>query len=371
MSIERTPAGTWQARWRDAQGKSRAKNFPRRQDAQAHLAAVHTDMRRGVALPNAGNLTVAQWADRWLDGARNLGMGGKDTYRRDLDNFIVPELGDLALDRLTDAHIDAFLSDELARGLAPSTVHRHYRTIRRLAQVAVDRGRLARNPCEHVEPPRIPHKEMRFLAVDEVERLATAIGERHRAWVYVAAYVGLRWSETVGLQRKRIEGNRITVADQLVRRSDGEWHRDPPKTRAGRRTITIPPFLAEVLENHLAEFSAPGSDGLVFPNQAGNPQIAPSFTGNVFKPACVRAGIGSRVEGTDRFVGTPRIHDLRHTAVALAVAAGAHPKSIQMRMGHASISVTLDRYGHLFPEQDEQIAAELDSLRAGIIHSQT
>jgi integrase len=83
----------------------------------------------------------------------------------------------------------------------------------------------------------------------------------------------------------------------------------------------------------------------VFPNGAGNPLVSASFWGNHFTPAQLRSGVRCR------------FHDLRHTSVALAIAQGAHPKAIQARMGHSSINVTLDRYGHLFPELDEAIAA--------------
>ena len=93
----------------------------------------------------------------------------------------------------------------------------------------------------------------------------------------------------------------------------------------------------------------------MFPNQGGRPLNGPSFRGNIWVRAVDRAGIAPGL----------RPHDLRHTAVALAIAAGAHPKVIQARMGHASIGVTLDRYGHLFPEHDAEIAVSLDRLRAG------
>ncbi len=91
-------------------------------------------------------------------------------------------------------------------------------------------------------------------------------------------------------------------------------------------------------------FAAAGRDGLAFPNGAGNPIAASSFWNAHFTPALRRVGLSCR------------FHDLRHTSVALAIAGGAHPKSIQSRMGHSSINVTLDRYGHLFPELDEAIA---------------
>ena len=83
---------------------------------------------------------------------------------------------------------------------------------------------------------------------------------------------------------------------------------------------------------------------MVFPNPSGNPIISSSFWANYFSPALRRAELACR------------FHDLRHTSVALAIAEGAHPKAIQARMGHSSINVTLDRYGHLFPELDEAIA---------------
>lgn len=354
MSVEQTKYGTWRARWRDAAGKQRARTFDRYQDAVNHEKAMVTDLKRGVVLPDAGNLTVAEWAERWLSMSRNLTQGGTDTYRRDLDRYILPTLGDFPLERLTSEEIDKFLTDELdERDLAPSTVHRHYRTLHRLCAVAVERRRLAVNPCTAVTPPKVKRAEMRFLTVEQVDALASAISPRYRAWVYVACYDGLRWSECVGLQRKRIDGARIQVADQLIKRADKKWHRDDTKTSAGVRTVTSPAFLAEITAEHLDTYVVGGPDALVFTNQHGGTINGPSFTGNVFKPALERAGIDRKT----------RIHDLRHTAVALSIAAGAHPKAIQVRMGHASITVTLDRYGHLFPEQDEKIAAGLDGLR--------
>lgn len=349
-SIERTPAGTWRTRWRDDTGRGRAKTFKRKADAQRFAADV---LNGDYIAPYVGNLTVAAWADTWLTGALSLGQGGRDTYRRDLDRYILPALGDVPLRRLTAERIDIYLAAELEAGLAASTVHRHYRTLRRMAQVAVERQRLVRNPCDLVTPPRPDHREMRFLTPAQVDALAEAISPRYRAWVYVACYAGLRWSETVGLRRAHVQGDRITVTEQLIRRADREWHRDPPKTRAGRRVVGVPAFLADELTAHLAVWSQPGPDGLVFPNRGGRPMNNPSFRGTVFSPALRRAGIAPGL----------RIHDLRHTAVALAVAAGAHPKAIQARHGHASITVTLDRYGHLFPEADATVATRLDALR--------
>jgi integrase len=134
------------------------------------------------------------------------------------------------------------------------------------------------------------------------------------------------------------------VTQQLIRLGTGEWHRKEPKTPASVRSITISPVTAELLADHLERFSARGPDALVFANTVGSPLISSSFWQHHFSRALRQAGVSCR------------FHDLRHTSVALAIADGAHPKAIQTRMGHSSINVTLDRYGHLFPELDEAIA---------------
>ena len=134
------------------------------------------------------------------------------------------------------------------------------------------------------------------------------------------------------------------MTEQLIRMGAGDWLRKEPKTASSVRSITVSSFTAAALAEHLERFAADGPDGLVFTNTAGNPLISSSFHTHAFGPALHRAGLRCR------------FHDLRHTSVALAIAAGAHPKAIQHRMGHSSINVTLDRYGHLFPELDEATA---------------
>lgn len=359
ITPKKLPNGRWQIRWRDHTGTQRAQNFKLKADAIAAETRILGDLQRGEHIaPRAGHITLTDWADRWLKSARNLGPGGHDTYRRDLDRYILPALGTTRLSRITHHTIDHYLAAKLDGGLAASSVHRHYRTLRRMLQVAVEHQLIARNPADTVTPPRVEHAEMRFLTPEQVHALHEAIGDRYRAWVHVAVYAGPRWSEAIGLRRANVDATSITITEQLVRRADRQWHRNPPKTRAGRRRITLPSFVADELAHHIDTYANPGPDGLIFPNRNGDPLIGPSFTGNVFKPALRRAGLDPAV----------RIHDLRHTAVALAIRAGAHPKAIQSRMGHATISVTLDRYGHLFPEMDETLAAGLDQLRDDALH---
>ncbi|MDP9442657.1 MAG: tyrosine-type recombinase/integrase, partial [Actinomycetota bacterium] len=285
-------------------------------------------------------------AEEFLKLARRLSPTTVQTYRRDLDRYVLPRFGGYRIGRLPADEIENWLNDEVAAGIAPSSVHRHYRTLRRVLQVAVEKQRLMANPCDRVEPPRVPKREMTFLSWEQVVELAEAHSERFRALIYLAVDSGMRWSELVGLRRSRadLRNRKVRVTEQLVRLDTGEWLRKEPKTGASVRSITISPFTAEVLAGHLERFALPGLDGLVFPNGAGKPVASSSFWNQHFRRALERAGIRCR------------FHDLRHTSVALAIAEGAHPKAIQARMGHSSINVTLDRYGHLFPELDEAIA---------------
>lgn len=365
MGVEKTRYGTYRARWTDPNGKRHARSFNTAADARAHYRKMLGDIARDEYVdPRRGKIKLREWSERWLEGARNLGQGGLDTYRRDLERYILPELGDHRIDRIDSTLVDRFLTGLLERDLAASTVHRQYRILHRCFKVAITHGYLAKNPCGPVQPPRDDAGEMHFLTAEQLEVLHDAFAqpaarhgrrraERYAAWVWVAGYGGLRWSETRGLRPADIDGNRVTVVQQLVKRADGEWHRDDVKTKAGRRVVTLPAFAGDELAEHIERWS---TSELVFPTGKGTPPGL-SFGANVFKPALLRAGLPNAV----------RIHDLRHTAAALAIATGAHPKALQVRMGHRSITTTLDRYGHLYPEMDETIAAKLDDIRADVL----
>lgn len=203
-----------------------------------------------------------------------------------------------------------------------------------MLQVAVEKEKIPVNPCDRVQPPRVPRREMAFLSWEQAVDLAEAMTDWYRALIYLAIDSGMRWSELVGvdLQRKKVR-----VTEQLIRLEAGEWLRKETKTAAGVRSITISVATAEVLADPIERFCEPGPDALVFPNKAGIRIISSSFWQHYFQPALRVAEVSCR------------FHDLRHTSVALAIAGGAHPKAIQTRMGHSSINVTLDRYGHAVP----------------------
>lgn len=187
---------------------------------------------------------------------------------------------------------------------------------------------------------------MTFLTWEQAVDLAEAHQERYRALMYLAVDSGMRWSELIGLRRARVDLGRrkVRVTEQMIRLKGGTWHRKEPKTPASVRSITMSAVTAELLTEHVERVVQAGPDALVFANTVGSPLISSSFWQHHFSKGLAAAGVSCR------------FHDLRHTSVALAIAEGAHPKAIQTRMGHSSVNVTLDRYGHLFPELDEAIA---------------
>ena len=202
-----------------------------------------TRPEEGGSTPEARRCRSPIWAEEFMLLCRRLAPTTQDTYRRDLDRYVLPRFGAYRLARIPADEIENWLNDEIAAGLAPSSVHRHYRVLRRLLQVAVDKQKLMANPCARVEPPRVPKREMAFLSWEEAVALAEAHGERYRSLIYLAVDSGMRWSELIGLRRSRLDlrTRKVRVTEQLVRLESGEWLRKEPKTPSGVRSITISP----------------------------------------------------------------------------------------------------------------------------------
>jgi integrase len=221
--------------------------------------------------------------------------------------------------------------------------------LRRILNVAVETDHLVKNPCKGVKPPEIPQQEMQFLTASEVRDLAEAMPEWCQTWVYFAAETGLRWGEMLGVRRRDLDLLRreVHVVQQITEVQSVLQPTSRPKTKAGKRTVDLSPFLCELLMRQL-ERALSGPNGLVFVNTAGKTPHASSFHSGVWTKAKRKAGLELRC------------HDLRHTALAFAVEQGAHALAIKERLGHGTIEVALDRYGHLFPQLGEAIAAGLD-----------
>jgi integrase len=152
--------------------------------------------------------------------------------------------------------------------------------------------------------------------------------------------------------------SRVDLAEILVEVS-GQLHFGPPKTKAGRRAVPLPRVATDALSDHLRAYPAGPAD-LVFRSSEGDSTRLANWRHRVWEPAVKKAKLGLCARTTS---GTRLC--LRHTAVALWIAAGASPKEIAARAGHSSVVTVLDRYGHLFPGSEDRVNDALDAMAAG------
>lgn len=351
--IAKTDSGRWMARYRAPDGRTRAKTWDRKTDAERWLRAElgRRDRHEWVD-PAMSKTTFADWLPRWQSTRTNLAASTQAMQTSLLKNHVEPWFGDWPLGAVTPPDVQAFIADLEVKGLSASTVRQCYLIAKSVFDSAAQAGLVTRTPVRGASLPRLPDREMRFLTRDEVDALATAAG-RHRALVLTAAYTGARFGELAALRSNNMDllRRRMTVAYTL---SDvrGQWSLKAPKTATSRRQIALPRLLCDALAEHLAAVPL-GDDGFVFQAPHGGPLRRSNFRRRVWLPA-VRRSVGEPM----------RFHDLRHTHVALLISQGEHPKTIQARLGHASISTTLDTYGHLFEGLDEAAADRLDTTIA-------
>ncbi len=327
--------------------------FDTKGDAKDHLADIRVKGRTGSwVAPELGRITFGKWVDEWWTTTVHLRSATRYRYDRDLRLHIRPRFERTPIAKITPRDVRAWLSEMQAAKIPASSIRRRFSVFRKVMGDAVLMEMIARSPCRGVTPPPETKLDITVLTSAQVAQLAAAMPKWCQSWVWTAAYTGLRWSEMIGLQRRDVDLLRktITVKRQIVEVGSTFEGFGEPKTAAGKRTIDLPAFLCEMLETQLSERSQPGPKGLVFVNTRGNPPHLSSFTSQTWKKA------REKISRPDL-----RWHDLRHTSVALAIANGAHPKAIQERMGHASITITFDRYGHLFPSLGIAVADGLEA----------
>lgn len=351
-SIRRHPTRSdrWQVRWRDPTGRERSKAFTSNRDARAWAAQVEADLLRGAYFdPEHGQAPFAEYAGEWMAGRLNLRESTRVRDGSYLRNLILPTFGPHQLSAITPRMIRAWVSDLSGRGKAPATIAKAYQLLSAALRSAVDDDLLARSPARGVKLPKAERPDMRVLDAAQVARLAEAIAPRYRAMVYVGAYGGLRFGETVGLRTASVDllHRKLQVTHQLTEVA-GKVRLSRPKTDASIRSITMPRVLAAELGAHI-EVYPPGDGGFLFTSSGHHTIRRTNWRRREWLTA-VEASVGAPL----------RFHDLRHTHAALLIAQGAHPKVIQSRLGHTSIRTTMDIYGHLLEGLDEDAADRLD-----------
>lgn len=354
-SITKTEAGRWRVRFRAPDGGSRTRTFDRKLDAERFRAEVEHAQHVGMFVdPALGRRTFGDYSTSWLATKADLRPRTKINVEGRLRNHIEPVFGEVPLARIRPEHVRAFvasLTDD--KGLAPATVKATYLVLAQVLATAEVDGLIGRTPCIGIRLPRdTGGDEPVFLTPDQIATLAEAITPRFRTLVLAAAYTGLRAGELAALRLERVNflRGRLTVVEAMseVR---GRLITGPTKTGATRE-VPAPRFIVDELAEHVARY--PSADGYVFTMAEGGPVRHRNLYRRHFRPAVATAELPDRL----------RFHDLRHTAAALMIDRGATPKQVQAILGHSTIRVTFDRYGHLFEGHADELMTALDGLHA-------
>lgn len=350
---EQTPGSvTYRVRWW-ADDKQRSKSFKRYEDARRYKAVLEGDMVNGSFIdPKVGQITLKAFMDEHADALLvDVRKSTEHRVRGIYRTHVVPEFGHLPLNGITRAEVAKWVTRLMATHNA-SSVRKNVFALRRVLDLAVSYGLLRVNPASGIKLPAEPKHEQRFLTQEEAMRLAECVPPRFKAMVLVAVYGGLRFGEITALQRHHI----ISASSQIaVRRTTidvkGAVSFGEPKTKTSIRTVTIPRSVMNELVAHMAKYTGSSPESLVFTGQRGHVVRRSWFYRTYWLPSVAKAGL----QGL-------RFHDLRHTFVALWVSLGRNAKEVSKAAGHSSVAFTLDRYGHLYDQDDAGLADALDAM---------
>lgn len=338
-----------------------AKQFAKLADRVGMVEASRIrDERTGAA--RRGVPTLAEWSAQYLDKvggkSREANDGTRAGYRAILDATILPRLGEMPIDSITEDDVRAWVTwleaqpskRRPGKTIAQKTVKNHHGLLSQILTAADARGLRTGNPARGIKPTRQRRERMIVLSQPEFTTLLHFVPPRGKAIVMWLAGTGMRWGEATALTWGDIDRSGATMLVHI----DKAWQKGetaarvlgPPKTDAGERTISVPSEL-------VAEMGPPGrGDQLVFRGAQGGPLWPGGFYSRIWRPAVDAANDDERcaAAGLTPLGKRPRLHDLRHSHASWLIAAGRPLPYIQARLGHEKITTTVDTYGHLLPD---------------------
>ncbi len=347
---------------RDANGKRKYYSkvvHGTKKEAQTYLTKLLRQRDTGE-LVEPSRKYLKDYLQEWLETAvrprvREVTF---ESYQDVIRLYIVPHLGDTRLTDLTPAQIQAAYNALSEQGLSARTVRYAHSILRDALEQAVKWQMLPRNPAQYVDLPRQKKKEMRALSPQEAKRfLEEAAYSRWQALFSLLITTGMRPGEALGLKWEDIDFHKGRVSIRRTMTRDGRL--EEPKTPGSRRVISLPKSVLIDLKNHrrnqleeklrAKEYN---DQGLVFANENGGPVNYRNLIRRHFKPLLKRAGLPEDI----------RLYDLRHTCATLLLAAGENPKVVSERLGHSSVTLTLDTYSHVLPDLQQRAADKLERL---------
>jgi len=381
----KSPNGEMKEAWvvdsRDQHGHRHLKTFERKRDADAYHAMVAVSVRAGTHTAESRSITVAEAGKLWLESAINAGLERSTTeqYSVHLKLHIVPLIGAVKLAQLTVPMVRQFEDRLAAAGRSSVMIRKVLRSLGAILAEAQERGLVAQNVVRSLGSgrrrtsgqARTDKRQRGKLKVgvdipspDEIRAIIAHLDGRHRALLLTAIFTGLRSSELRGLRWTDIDLKRGVL--QVRQRADRYHQIGRPKSAAGERTVPLPPLLVNTLREW--KMACPRNElDLAFPSLHGRTLDPSVIIANSLHPAQIAAGIVD-AKGRAKYGG---LHSLRHFYASWCINRRVDGglelplKVVQARLGHSSIQMTADRYGHLFPSADD--GAELAAAEKALL----
>jgi integrase len=372
----------WIADYFDQGGKRHLKTFATKKAADAWLVTARHQVSQGTHTPENASVTVAEAATLWIrrGEVEKLERSTLVKYRNHVDLHIVPFLGAIKLARLSAPAMEKFRDDMLGR-LSRPMAKKVLGSLKAILSEAQRQGLVAQNVAAPVKI-RTKGRDERKLAVGrdiptkgEIKAILAAADGRWHPLLMTAVFTGLRSSESRGLTWDDVD-----LASKMVhvrQRADQWGVIGSPKSEAGRREIPMTDSLVNTLREWKlrcprtkASEDGPARLWLVFPNGDGKPESHTNIINRGFDPIQIKAGVADPhptkkdEDGKPVMVAKYGMHAIRHFFASWAIEQGFTPKRVQSLLGHASIQMTFDVYGHLFPALEDDHAKFAAAERA-------
>ena len=355
----------------------RLKTFPTKKAAEAFRDETGREIRQGIHTADSTSATVGQAADQWLDHCQAEGLE-KSTIRQrsqHIELHIKPYIGSVKLSQLTAPLVNKFVTTLRDNGRSLAMRRKALTSLKTLISYAEDNGMVAQNVARGVKIKATKRADVgamdagdKMPTKDELRAMIEKVSGRWRPFIVTAIFTGMRASELRGLPWDNVdlEGGVIRVRQ----RADAWGTIGAPKSKAGFRDIPLAPMVVNALKEWKLECPK-GDLNLVFPNTVGNVEHHSNIWQRGFEPLQFKCGITADSgrkdkEGNPILKGKYGLHALRHAAASLFIEQGWTPKRVQTVIGHASIQMTFDLYGHLFKDSDDD-REEMKQVQALLI----
>ncbi|MFJ6604767.1 tyrosine-type recombinase/integrase [Streptomyces lydicus] len=355
----------WTVRYREPGGRSgsqREKTFPTKREARDYGIKAENDKREGRYLdPNAGKILVRDYSREWLS-RRAIKETTRRNYRNFFENHLIPRLGSKMLCNVMSSDIEKMCHAMCEAGLSRRTVYQSNMVpLRSLFRSAVAEKRISESPVALASLPRVKTKRVDEKSLPNGEAVAELASAMRRDWavsVWLMAGCGLRIGEVLALRNTDLADGAMRLRRQFVRvKRDGVWKAElsPLKAREEGewRDVPIPSFVERALRLHLRNHGV-GEDGYLLHAHHGGHVLDSNYR-TEFRRAVIKAGFADE---------SWTAHTLRHFFASSAIAGGLSLLEVSRWLGHATIQITADIYGHLTPDAGARMRSVMDGALA-------